>query len=122
MRSTRSAMAAVLGAAALAAVGAGPASGQQRLVDPIPETIQPSDVGVGLRTVADGLVNPITGVAPRKDRRHLYVMEQRGLVWQVDIAPHKRREDGSRGGTRRSKRLFADLRSLLVPLGCFGIN
>ena len=115
-------MAAVLGAAALAAVGAGPASGQQRLVDPIPETIPPSDVGVGLRTVADGLVNPITGVAPRRDRNHLYVLEQRGVLWQVDIARHARREGDGRGDKRRSKRIFADLRSLLVPLGCFDIN
>ena len=108
---------AAIGAAVLACLAAAPAWAQStRLLDPIPEPIPQGDVTVGLETVADGLVAPVTGVAPRHDKKHLYVVEQLGRIWEVDVARRERR------GSREPKRLFGDFRTIVLPLGCFGIN
>jgi len=81
-----------------------------RVPDPIPDPIQPGTITIGLETVATGLANPVTGAVAPGDRRHLYVAEQSGKIWRID----------TRGGHAPS--LFADLSSIVIPLGCFFIN
>lgn len=99
-------------AALLTAGLAGPALALgPRVPDPIPDPIPMGNVTVHLETVASGLVTPVTGAVAPGDRKHLYVGEQNGHVWQIDL-----RHPGM------APRLFADLSSLVVPLGCFGIN
>ena len=107
---------AVVGATALlvgftgAAVGAlGP-----RVPDPIPELIAPGDLTIGLETVGSGFVSPVTGTYSNGDAKTLYVAEQTGQVWAVDVSRN--------GKPPKPKRLVADVSSRLVPLGCFGIN
>jgi glucose/arabinose dehydrogenase len=86
---------------------AGPASAQgTKLVDPIPATIPPADVSVGLEVVADGLLAPTAAAVAPGHRHHLFVADQNGPIWDLDLA---------RGG----KRLFADLSPRLVKLGVF---
>ena len=84
-----------------------------RVPDPIKPLIPQSDITIGLETVADGFVNPVTATFAPGDRDHLYVGEQSGKIWQIDI-------DDEHG--MGAKRLFADLTSVVMPLGCFFIN
>ena len=86
---------------------AGPASAQgTKLADPIPTAIPGSAITVGLEQVADGLLAPTAAAVAPGHRRHLFVADQNGQIWDVDLG---------RGG----KRLFADLSSRLVRLGVF---
>ncbi len=80
-----------------------------QLVDPIPAPITTGNIAVGLQTVADGFVNPLLGIAPRGDYRRLFVLDQPGQMWAVDL----------RNGR---KSLFLDISSRLVDLGLFGID
>jgi len=72
------------------------------LQDPIPGPIPDSGIRVALRPVATGLVSPTGGTAPRGDRKHLYVTDQNGKIWGIDL----------RG--RNERWLFADLTGLMV--------
>jgi glucose/arabinose dehydrogenase len=78
--------------------------------DLIPAPIPPSGITVGLSTVADGLVSPVWGVAAPGVSTRLYVADQPGRIWSIDV----------RGAA--PKREFADLRPLVGTLGCFGIG
>lgn len=112
MRRART-LAAVGAAAALLYAAADPASALgPRVPDPIPALIAPSGITIGLETVASGLVNPVTATFAPGDDDHLYVAEQSGKIWQLDI------DDGGPSAPR----LFADLSSVVLPLGCFFIN
>ncbi|MBT8485494.1 MAG: CHRD domain-containing protein [Phycisphaerales bacterium] len=77
------------------------------LDDPIPPPIAAGPLHVQLQTVADGLTAPNwgTGVAGLDDT--LFVTDQPGVLWAIDLT------DGSR-------RAFLDTASLLVDLGIFG--
>lgn len=97
---------------ALLAVAA-PAAAQP-LPDPIPATIPQSDITIRLEQVAGGLVAPVTATSAPGHRRTLFVADQIGKIWAVDV--------GRRGGAQPPMRLFADLSSRLVPLGLFGIH
>ncbi|MCA9470168.1 MAG: PQQ-dependent sugar dehydrogenase [Nitrospira sp.] len=79
------------------------------LVDPLPDPITKGPIQVGLKAVADGFVNPLFGLAAPGDRGRLFVVDQTGQVWAVNLAT----------GTRS---LFLDVSSRLVPLGLFGID
>jgi glucose/arabinose dehydrogenase len=96
--------------AALAAALLGAASmvHAQRLADPIPEPIT-TDGGVTVKLVpvASGLVAPNWATHAPGNRRELFVVDQTGQIWAVNL----------RTG---DKRLFADVSSRLVPLGAFG--
>ena len=71
------------------------------------DIIGKSDKTIRLEPVTSGLTAPIYGTfAPGGDGR-LFVSDQDGILWAIDLA------DGS-------KSVFADLSGLLVPLGAFG--
>ena len=104
MRGPRSLALTLVAAAALVAPAAPSvaAPAPTGLQDPIPGAIPDSGIRVALRPVATGLVSPTGGTAPRGDRKHLYVTDQNGKIWGVDL----------RGRSR--KWLVADLTSLMV--------
>ena len=108
-------MAAGMAVIGMLAVGSVAALGA-RLRDPIPAVIAPSEITVGLEKVADGFVNPVGGYTAPGDKNSLYVVEERGLIWRVDL------DDDGEGDALPSKELFADLSSIVIPLGCFGIH
>lgn len=56
------------------------------LVDPIPETIQPSSLNIQLTPVATGLTAPNWGTAAPGIGDRLFVADQDGIVWSVDLA------------------------------------
>jgi glucose/arabinose dehydrogenase len=76
------------------------------LKDPIPAPIRPGHIHVGLKTVASGLVSPVAGTFAPGIPERLFVADQIGKIWSIDV--------GDRSGR---KHLFADLTSLVVRLG-----
>jgi glucose/arabinose dehydrogenase len=80
-----------------------------RLIDPIPASIPAGTVSVDFETVADGFVNPLLGIAPPGDANRLFVLDQPGQIWSVNL-------------TNGNKSIFLDLSSRLVSLGLFGLN
>jgi hypothetical protein len=80
-----------------------------QLIDPIPSPIDTGGIAVGLQTIAVGFVNPLLGTAPEGEHRRLFVVDQPGQMWAVDLATG-------------NKSLFLDLSSRLVELGLFGID
>jgi glucose/arabinose dehydrogenase len=90
-----------LAAVAVVAVAA-PAAAAPALSDPIPAPIPASNIQVALMPVATGLVAPVTGTVAPGDDKHLFVADQGGKIWQVDV----------RG--REPQSLVADLSGRLV--------
>ncbi|MCK5945490.1 MAG: PQQ-dependent sugar dehydrogenase, partial [Planctomycetes bacterium] len=78
-----------------------------RIADPIPGGISPSPFQVHLTPIATGLVAPNLGVADPLGGDKLYVTEQTGVVWELDL-------------TNGDRRIFHDTSARLVPLGVFG--
>ena len=87
-----------------------------RVPDPIPTLIPQGNVVIDFQTVADGLVTPVAAAVAPDDNKQLFVAEQSGRIWAIDVS------DRGRSGRMPSKRLFADLSRLIVPLGCFNLN
>ena len=83
-----------------------------RIPDPIPTLIEKGDVTIALETVASGFNGPVHALSAPGDDDHLYVVEQNGKIWSVDLDDDE----------PAPPRLFADLGSLGLNLGCFGIN
>ncbi len=77
------------------------------LGDPVPSPVPEGDVHVRLETVATGLTAPNWGTAAPGDPGRLFVTDQNGILWAIDLA----------SGT---KTVFLDVSLLLVPLGVFG--
>ncbi len=78
-----------------------------RIADPLPRPIR-RGARVTLQPVAVGFDAPVAAKsAPGIDARYLYVVDQSGIMWRVDLA------DGS-------KIAFLDVTSRLVSLGVFG--
>jgi glucose/arabinose dehydrogenase len=90
-----------LAAVAVIAVAA-PAAAAPALSDPIPAPIPVSTTQIALKPVATGLVAPVTGTVAPGDHKHLYVADQGGKIWQIDV----------RGTSPKS--LVADLSGRLV--------
>lgn len=80
--------------------------GAAELDDPIPQTI-PAGATVKLELVASGLVAPNWGTAAPGDDGRLFVVDQTGILWAIDL------ESGDMS-------VFADFSALLVPLGVGG--
>src|SRR5262245_62855858 len=65
--------------------------------------IQPGGFEIGLEPVATGLTSPLRGVVAPGEPGRLYVVDQVGKVWAIDLAT---------GSTT----VFLDVSSRLVPL------
>lgn len=76
---------------------------QRDLRNPIPERIARGDLEIGLKTVADGMTAPNWGTAAAGWDDLLFVADQDGIVWAVDL----------RSGR---KSVFLDVRERLVRL------
>ena len=69
--------------------------------------IQPGGFEIGLEPVATGLTAPLKGAVAPGEPGRLYVVDQVGKLWAIDLATG-------------SKTVFLDVASRLVPLGVFG--
>jgi glucose/arabinose dehydrogenase len=80
--------------------------------------IRPGDLFIKLEPVADGLTAPNWGTAAPGLRSHLFVTDQIGIIWAIDLhgekCDHKAKSKGNRAF------IFLDARHLLVPLGSAG--
>jgi glucose/arabinose dehydrogenase len=99
----------VVGVAAMAAVLAPAVAPATPLADPIRRVIHPGNIRIRLEPVAVGLTAPNWGTAAPGEPGRLYVSDQDGVVWVVDL-------------TTGDVRAFLDVRARLVPLGAFGPN
>lgn len=77
------------------------------LADPIPESIPEGRVEVALEPVATGLIAPNYATHAPGIENQLYVVDQPGQVWRVNL-------------TTRIRYLFMDVSTRLTPLGIFG--
>src|SRR5687767_10999591 len=64
---------------------------------------------IGLEAVASGMTAPLKGLVAPGERSRLYVLEQTGQLWAVDLATG-------------AKTLFLNVSDRLVTLGVFGPN
>ncbi len=74
---------------------------------PIEQGIPAGGPAIKLELVADGMTAPNFGISAPGDSASLYVTDQPGILWKVDLAT---------GG----KSVFLDVSGLIVPLGVFG--
>jgi glucose/arabinose dehydrogenase len=100
---------AVVAACVLVLSTAGSLVAAQPLDDPIPSPIREGGVQVRLEPVATGLTAPNWGISAPGDADRLFVVDQDGIVWAVDLSSG-------------AKSVFLDVSSRLVPLGAFGPN
>jgi len=73
-----------LAAVAVIAVAV-PAAAAPALSDPIPAPIPVSNTRIALKPVATGLVSPVTGTVAPGDNKHLFVADQGGKIWEIDL-------------------------------------
>ncbi|MGH2752144.1 MAG: PQQ-dependent sugar dehydrogenase [Actinomycetota bacterium] len=79
----------------------------QPLDDPIPQPIRKGGVHIRLEPVATGLTAPNWGISAPGDSDRLFVVDQPGIAWAVDLSSG-------------AKSAFLDVSDRLVPLGAFG--
>lgn len=79
----------------------------QRLEDPIAAPIQKGTIRLRLKQIASELTAPNWAIAAPEDRQYLYVSDQDGKLWRIDL-------------NEGSKTIFLDLSDRLVSLGAFG--
>jgi glucose/arabinose dehydrogenase len=77
------------------------------LPNPMPDPIAPGPVHVMLEIVATGLTAPNWGTHAPGDTGRLFVTDQDGILWAIDLATG-------------DKTVFLDVSPLLVDLGIFG--
>jgi glucose/arabinose dehydrogenase len=78
-----------------------------QLVDPIPEPIPKGSISIKLETVATGLTAPNGGTFAPNDSERLFVTDQDGILWAIDLATGE-------------KIIFLNVSDRLVDLGIFG--
>jgi len=78
-----------------------------RLVDPLPTPIAQGAVHLELGALASGLTAPNWGIAAPDQEDRLYVSDQDGILWAIDLKTG-------------DKTVFLDVASRLVPLGIGG--
>lgn len=71
------------------------------------DVVEQSDKMIMLEPVADGLTAPNYGTFAPGDAGRLFVSDQDGILWAIDLSSGE-------------KSVFADISGLLVPLGAFG--
>lgn len=102
---------ATAGALILAAVISTPSAVAHPPDNPFDDTIfapiQPGGPRIALEMVASGLTAPLKGVDAPGQPSRLYVVDQPGVVWAIEL------ETGA-------KSVFLDVRSRIVPLGFLG--
>ncbi|MDR4518686.1 MAG: PQQ-dependent sugar dehydrogenase [Nitrosomonas sp.] len=79
----------------------------QRLDNPIPAAIQKGSARLRLKPVASGLTAPNWAISVAGDPKYLYVGDQNGKLWRLDL-------------TTADQAVFLDLSDRLVSLGAFG--
>ncbi|MCP5245085.1 MAG: hypothetical protein H6937_03620 [Burkholderiales bacterium] len=79
----------------------------QRLDNPIPAAIQKGSARLRLTPVASGLTAPNWAISVAGDPKYLYVGDQNGKLWRLDL-------------TTADQAVFLDLSDRLVSLGAFG--
>lgn len=77
------------------------------LDNPFPQTIAQGGVHIHLKPLAEGMVAPNFGTAAPGDPDHLYVGDQTGTLWRINL-------------TTGEKIVFADLSDTLITLGISG--
>ncbi len=77
------------------------------LEDPIKRNIPQGRIQVALEPVASGMTAPNWGISSPIHRGRLYVVDQDGILWAVQLATGR-------------KWVFLDVSALLVELGAFG--
>ena len=97
----------VVGVLMLALGALAPPAMAQPLENPIPQPIRKAGQPVRLELVASGLTAPNLGVAAPGDGDRLFVVDQDGQLWAVDL-------------TSGNKTVFLDVSDRLVALGAFG--
>ncbi len=75
--------------------------------DTIFAPIEPGGPRIALETVATGLTAPLKGVVAPGQPSRLYVVDQPGVVWTIDLETS-------------AKSVFLDVRARVVPLGFLG--
>ena len=78
-----------------------------RIADPIPASIPMSPFSVHLTPVATGMQAPNYGAADPLGGNYMFVSDQIGIVWKLDLATG-------------SRTVFLDAQSRIVSLGVFG--
>lgn len=80
--------------------------------------IEKGDLSIRLVPVAEGLAAPVWGTIAPGDSKHLFVADQNGIVWAIDL------EDKGHGkkGKDDTKFVFLDVRDRLVSLGLGGAD
>ena len=97
-------------AALMALPGMGFGAANVPLEDPIPGLIPASKVVVDLKTIATGIIAPVTGAVAPGDEEHIYVADQVGKLYRIQVGENK---------APGTPTVFMDVSSLLVPLGLF---
>ncbi len=85
----------------------GPAPVTPGIDDPIPDAISQGMISVTLETVASNFTAPIWGASAPGDASQLYVAEQTGQIWSINL-------------TTGDVASFLDVSGRLVMLGAFG--
>ena len=80
---------ALIAATAIAFAGQTMALGP-RVPDPIPTLIPQGNVVIDFQTVADGLVTPVAAAVAPDDNKQLFVAEQSGRIWAIDVSDRGR--------------------------------
>ena len=97
-------------AALMALPGMGFGAPNVPLEDPIPGLIPASKVVVDLKTIATGIIAPVTGAVAPGDEEHIYVADQVGKLYRIQVGENK---------APGTPTVFMDVSSLLVKLGLF---
>ncbi len=84
------------------------------LEDPIPEPIAAGDIHIRLETVTTGLTAPNWAASPPGDSDRLFVSDQDGILWQIDLAA------AGFPGASGTPAVFLDVGDRLVSLGIGG--
>lgn len=75
--------------------------------DRLADVIKEGNISIRLTTVAEGLTAPNWGTPAPGDKAHLFVTDQNGILWAIELATG-------------AKRVFLDARDRLVSLGVRG--
>ena len=75
---------------------------------------------ITLEPVAKGLISPVKGVAAPGDAQHLYIVDQPGKIWRVNVGPGATLPADV--ATPAGQVPFLDVSGYLVTLGALGPN